>query len=228
MTGVEGVGGIKRPETNNLRETTASGKEGAAFLALLESLTNAGSDPAGGVTLEDLLGGYFRCMSFSGARVATGAGASAGADGVTGGLMQFVEAHEGFSSTAYRGVDVQNQTIGYGHVITAGENYASLTKPQAESLLRQELSDSVRSVKKEFAGVNLKQNQIDALASFAFNLGNNIWSKVPQLTADIKAGASPEVLRQDFARIDHVGTQEVRGLYNRRMDEWKLYTAGEY
>lgn len=141
-------------------------------------------------------------------------------------LLRFIEAHEGYSATAYRGADIQNQTIGYGHVIMPGESFTKLTQPQAEQLLKNDLSSSIASVKKEFAGVNLSQNQFDALVSFAYNLGDNIWSHAPTLVNDIKSGASPDVLKNDFTAFDHCNGQELKGLYNRRVDEWRLFTTG--
>ena len=143
-------------------------------------------------------------------------------------LLSFIEAHEGYSSTAYRGADYQNQTIGYGHVIESGESISSLTQNQAEKLLESDLSSSVASVNKEFSGTQLTQNQFDALVSFAYNLGNNIWKSAPKLVNDIKSGASAETLKQDFTQFDHCNGVELKGLYNRRLDEWSMFTSGTY
>lgn len=143
-------------------------------------------------------------------------------------LIDFIKVHEGYSSTAYTGADVQNRTIGYGHVIQQGENYTNLTQMQATSLLKNDLSSSVASVNKEFAGTSLTQNQFDSLVSFAYNLGDNIWSSAPTLVSDIKSGASAEKLKSDFTAYDHCNGQELTGLYNRRVDEWKMFTSGSY
>jgi lysozyme len=139
--------------------------------------------------------------------------------------INFIIQHEGFLPTAYRGIDYQNQTIGYGHVIQPDEQIDTLTQQQGQNLLKTDLTQFEDSVNKEFAGVNLSQNQFDSLVSFSYNTGANIWDKVPQLTSDIKSGASADVLKQDFAACSNCNGEFVQGLYNRRMDEWQLYTG---
>jgi Phage lysozyme. len=152
----------------------------------------------------------------------------AGTMTVSDNMIKFIEEHEGFSSTAYRGVDSWNRTIGYGHVERAGEHFETLTKSEAEQLLRNDLKKYEASVNKEFAGVNLTQSQFDALVSFSYNLGANIWSKTPKLVSDIKSGAPLDVIREDMLRCSHVGGKVVQGLLNRRYDEWKVFAFGDY
>lgn len=137
--------------------------------------------------------------------------------------IRFIANHEGYSATAYRGADSQNQTIGYGHVLTQGETYSSLTQPQAYALLKSDLSPYETSVNKEFSGTYLTQNQFNALVSFSYNLGTHIWSKVPQLTNDIKNGASADVLKADFERVSYCNGRQLKGLVNRRLDEFKMF-----
>ena len=143
-------------------------------------------------------------------------------------LVSFIKAKEGYSATAYRGADVQNQTIGYGHVLLDGENYTTVTQSQATKLLTSDLSSAVASVNKEFAGTKLTQNQFDSLVSFAYNLGSNIWSGATKLVGDIKSGASTQTLKNDFTQYDHCNGSELAGLYNRRVDEWSMFTSGNY
>lgn len=155
---------------------------------------------------------------------------AAGSMSVSDSMVKFIEQEEGFSATPYRGVDSWNETTGYGHVISQGENLgnAPLSQDGAENLLRSDLKSCEDSVNKEFSGVNLTQNQFDALVSFSYNLGTNIWSKTPKLTADIKAGASPAVLKDDFLNCSYCGGKIVQGLVNRRLDEWQVFTSGRY
>lgn len=143
-------------------------------------------------------------------------------------MVKFIEEHEGFSATAYRGVDSWNRTIGYGHVEADGENIAPLTQSEAEQLLRNDLKEYEASVNKEFKGVKLTQSQFDALTSFAYNLGANIWSKTPKLVSDIKSGAPADVIKADMENCAHVGGKLVRGLVNRRNDEWEVFANGNY
>lgn len=155
---------------------------------------------------------------------------TAGGMQVSDSMVKFIENQEGFSSTPYRGVDSWNETTGYGHVISAGETYGStaLTQTQAEQLLKSDLQTSVDSVNKEFKDTKLTQNQFDSLVSFAYNLGPNIWSKTPNLVNDVKLGASADVLKEDFLNCAHSGGKIVQGLVNRRLDEWQVYTSGDY
>ncbi|MDR3551882.1 MAG: lysozyme, partial [Clostridia bacterium] len=143
-------------------------------------------------------------------------------------LVSFIANHEGYSATPYRGIDYQNETIGYGHVIKSGENLDNLSQSDALQLLKSDIKPCVDSVNREFAGVKLTQPQFDSLVSFSYALGTNVWKNVPTLTSDIKAGASAETLKQDFAACDHCNGVEVKGLLNRRMDEWKMFVSGEY
>jgi len=163
------------------------------------------------------------------------AGASS-SDGVAGGmsasdnLVQFIENHEGFAATPYRGVDSWNETTGYGHVIEPGENLdnVTLTQGQAQDMLKSDLKTYEASVNKEFQGTKLSQNQFDSLVSFSYGLGANIWSEVPKLVSDVKSGASADVMKEDFANCANCGGQIVQGLVNRRLDEWQVYSSGDY
>lgn len=155
------------------------------------------------------------------------AGTGDNGTGVSDSLIQFIKNHEGFSPTPYRGVDSWNLTIGYGHVIEPGENYTFLTEAQATDLLKQDLAVFIASVDKEFQGVNLKQNQIDALVSLCYNLGPNIWGSI-NLTDDVKAGAPADVIKRDFEALDHVKGTVVLGLLHRRDDEYEMYEYGYY
>lgn len=152
----------------------------------------------------------------------------AGGMNVSDDLVNFIANHEGYSGTAYRGADSWNQTIGYGHVIEPGESFGTLSKSDALALLKNDLGSYENSVNKEFAGVKLTQNQFDALTSFCYNLGTNIWSKVPKLTSDIKSGASADTLMTDFVNCSHCGGKVLQGLVNRRIDECNMFTNGQY
>ncbi len=164
------------------------------------------------------------------------AGAASSTDGIAGGmsasdnLVQFIENHEGFSATPYSGIDSWNETTGYGHVIEPGENLANvtLTQSQAQDLLKSDLKTYEASVNKEFEGTKLTQNQFDSLVSFSYNLGSNIWSKVPNLVSDVKSGASSDVIKEDFAKCANCGGKLEQGLVNRRLDEWQVYSSGDY
>lgn len=210
--------------------------------AALQERTAGLDDPDGSVSFDDLLNA---CMASGGTSSLPAASASsapaaavsdagqvsaAGSPASSCGEMrisdtglQFVAEHEGYSATAYRGVDTQNLTIGYGHVLQPEETYSDLTQPQAMGLLKSDLSTYEDAVNREFSGTKLTQNQFDALVSFSYNLGANIWSKAPQFTSDVKNGASADVLKADFERISYCNGHQVQGLVNRRLDEFRLF-----
>lgn len=147
--------------------------------------------------------------------------------GVSDSLIQFLEKHEGYAPTPERGLDSQNLTVGYGHVVQPGEVFTYLTPQQAEDLLKSDLPEYINSVQREFAGMTLKQNQFDALVSLCYNLGPNIWSRI-NLTNAIKSNATPDVLQQDFESLDYVNGSEAQGLLNRRIAEYQMFVNGVY
>jgi GH24 family phage-related lysozyme (muramidase) len=205
---------------------SASDSSGLSFENLLQGCISQLEGESAGVSDYSDMSALLEGMGVLSNAVAGSGQAGASETQPDDSLVNFVAAHEGYSGTVYSGADYQNQTIGYGHVITPGEDYTSLTQDQAKGLLKDDLSSSVASVSKEFGGTNLSQNQLDALVSFAYNLGNNIWSSAPKLVSDIKSGASADTLKADFTQFDHCNGKEIEGLYNRRVDEWSLFTSG--
>jgi GH24 family phage-related lysozyme (muramidase) len=142
-------------------------------------------------------------------------------------LISFLEAQEGFSATVY---DVYNPTIGYGHLLEPGESYSTMTQQEAQALLQSDMPRYSTSIDNAFKGITLTQTQHDALSSFAYNLGPNIWSQATKLVSDIKGHATPDQLCKDFVAFDNANSEpNGKGLlYNRRMAEWELFCYGKY
>ena len=148
--------------------------------------------------------------------------------GVSEALIQMIENWEGYVDHPYQdsgGV----WTIGYGHTFTppwTGSN--PLPQAEGETILKQDIAPRVTQVLNKFSGMDLKQNQIDALTSFVYNAGSGNLDK-SGLTKDIKNGASPEQLKKDFETIthDHQG-HLLSGLVHRRDAEWAMYCNGSY
>jgi lysozyme len=146
---------------------------------------------------------------------------------VSNNLVKFIESWESFSSTGYNGLDYWNTTIGYGHVELPGQDYTSITQPQAEQLLISDLKIYSASVENEFVGYNLTQNQLDALTDLCFGLGTNIWPSI-SLTHDVKSHASDDVIKSDYEALDNVGGSPSEGLLRRRDAEYIMFTQDVY
>ncbi|MFW2491761.1 glycoside hydrolase family protein [Clostridium chromiireducens] len=141
--------------------------------------------------------------------------------------INFIADYESFSPKPYRGLDSQNQTIGYGHVITLGENFESLTETEAKDLLKKDLQSIISSVNTMVPGLNLTQCQFDALVSFAYNCGANAL-KFSTLLKDIKANASIKKIEEDFLMWCNCNGKLALGLYRRRYDEFEMYSNADY
>lgn len=141
--------------------------------------------------------------------------------------INFIADYEDYYKAPYRGLDSQNETIGYGHVITLGENFESLTEAEAKALLKNDLQNFVDSVNTMVSSLNLTQCQFDSLISFAYNCGANAL-KDSTLLKDIKAGASYETIKEDFLMWCNCNGERALGLYRRRYDEFEMYANGDY
>ena len=83
-------------------------------------------------------------------------------------LVDMIKGFEGFREYPYT-CPGGALTIGYGTTIKPGQ-HTSITKEQAEAILRKSISGFERSIKK-LVKVPLNQNQYDALVSFTYNVG---------------------------------------------------------
>lgn len=141
--------------------------------------------------------------------------------------INFIAEYEDYYAAPYRGLDSQNQTIGYGHVITSDENFDFLSEAEAKALLKNDLQNFIDSVNTMISGLNLTQCQFDALISFAYNCGANAL-RYSTLLKDIKSGAAYETLKEDFLMWCNCNNERALGLYRRRYDEYEMYSKGDY
>lgn len=141
--------------------------------------------------------------------------------------INFIADYEEFHAKAYRGLDSQNETIGYGHVILSGENFESLTECEAKTLLQKDLQAFVHVVNIVILGLSINQCQFDALVSFSYNCGAAAL-KDSSLLRDIKKGASLETIKNDFLMWSNCNHEKALGLYRRRYDEFDIYSNADY
>lgn len=136
------------------------------------------------------------------------------------GLIRF---YEGFRPTAYK-CPAGVWTMGYGHTkgVRAGDR---CTHAQAMKWLKEDLKPIEDFL--NASGVQLTQQQFDALASFAFNVGiaalgaSTLWRKVQADHAD-------ETIPQEFKKWIYAGGGISKGLARRREREAAVYTIGDY
>ena len=135
--------------------------------------------------------------------------------------------HEGVRCKPYRDC-VGLWTVGVGHLIGDGKSLPdewnkTFTMEEVDALLRKDLGRFERGVQK-FCPVPLKQGEFDALVSFSFNLGLGVLQRSTlrqKILRGDKTGASEEILKYNKA-----GGKIVKGLVNRRNDEYQLFLRG--
>lgn len=134
--------------------------------------------------------------------------------------LNFIKSFEGCSLKAYR-CPANVLTIGYGHTGGVKEGQV-ITQQQADEMLRVDLGRYEKAVDK--LGVDLNQNQFDALVSFCYNLGTGIFTG--NLLNAIKAkdwvSVSSQMLLYNKARVNGKLTV-LKGLDKRRKAEVGLF-----
>jgi len=122
-------------------------------------------------------------------------------------------------------------TIGYGHLIKPGENFKNgISEAKATELLHADIATAERAVQDNIT-VPLSQNQFDALASLAYNIGakNFATSTVVKYINNPKFHSSvyPD-LESAWKAWNRSQGEISNGLINRRQNEWNMYNSGIY
>ncbi len=141
--------------------------------------------------------------------------------------INFIADYEKFYETAYGGLDYQNETIGYGHVIKSYENFTTLTEKEAKALLKKDLESFVYLVNDMVQGLSINQHQFDSLISFSYNCGANAL-KTSTLLKDIRNGAELDTIKSDFCMWCICNGEKSLGLWRRRIDEFDIFAFGDY
>jgi len=132
--------------------------------------------------------------------------------------LRLIKLFEGLRLNAYlcpAGVP----TIGYGHTkgVRMGQ---SITEAQAEELLKEDLRTPERVL--NALGVNFRQDQFDALASWIFNLGEGNFRN-STLRKKILADASDEAICDQIILWVNSNKKPSTGLKKRRISEANLF-----
>lgn len=135
--------------------------------------------------------------------------------------LEMLQQFEGFSATAYS--DFKGYSIGFGHLIRAGESFDEITRDEAAQLLAGDVAWAERAVSSAVA-VPLSQEQFDALVSLCYNIGETAFRNstlVRLLNSGDYAGAAAQ-----FDRWNRAGGVVNAVLVNRRAAERKLFQGG--
>lgn len=129
--------------------------------------------------------------------------------------------------------DAGHCTIGFGHLVHLGpcdgsepaEFQRGITRQRGLELLAQETSE-VAEVVSRLVTVPLAQSQLDALVSFAFNVGQTSFASSTLLRL-LNQGDYASVPAQ-IGRFVFAGGRRLPGLVARRAAEGRLFATGDY
>lgn len=131
-----------------------------------------------------------------------------------------IKRFEGFRAGVYDANPPANDwTIGYGHKLRPGEGYRTITKQEAERLLRDDLSMAEDRVNGSI-NIALEQQEFDALCSLAYNLTLKSWRLA---AARINRGDGAENVFPLYVMAEG---ERLQGLVKRRAAELKFYETG--
>jgi lysozyme len=136
--------------------------------------------------------------------------------------LQLIKDSEGFVGHVYLNA-VGKPTVGYGHLIKAGEDFSDgLTEEQATELLQNDVKWAENAVAAAVT-VSLNQNQFDALVDFTFNLGAGALQGSTLLKL-VNQGKMDEAA-DEFPKWVHANGKVLPGLVTRRGAERDLWLA---
>jgi len=138
---------------------------------------------------------------------------------------KIIKEFEGLKLTSYL-CPTGHWTIGYGHTSSEIVEGMTITIEKAEEYLEKDIS-YFSGVVKKFVKVPLNDNQLSALISFVFNLGDQRLKKstlLKKLNESDYVGASKEFIRWNKGEVDGVLTV-IDGLTTRRVIETKIFTT---
>lgn len=141
--------------------------------------------------------------------------------------VELVARFEGFRSRPYRDA-VGVWTIGYGETKGVGPNTPPMTQSAARELLRVRLNrDYLPPVlaAAKAGGLQLAQNELDALVSLSYNLGGGVFSSGHTIGDALRSGSRARVAAS-FLIYDRAGGNVLPGLTRRRQAERALFLKG--
>ncbi|HXN38691.1 MAG TPA: lysozyme [Solirubrobacteraceae bacterium] len=118
-------------------------------------------------------------------------------------------------------------TIGFGHTAGVSAQSSPWTLKQAQAALSQELNDRyLPAIVKR--GLPLDQKQLDALASFVYNLGVGTLDAGRSIGDALRSRDWRRAAADAMLLYDHAGAKKLPGLTRRRQWERQLFLGGTY
>lgn len=144
--------------------------------------------------------------------------------------IDFIKSWEGYFAEPY--IDcVGVKTLGYGMTGNEIEDLESVTEEQATQMLKDWINNKYApGIKSDLdcKGITLKQNEFDALVSFAYNcgtaglLGSTLYKNV---VAGIR---NVTTITANFQAWSNGGGRRIEGLYRRRTKEAAMFLNADY
>jgi len=135
--------------------------------------------------------------------------------------IDLIKFFEGFSPKACKCVSTEKYyTIGYGHYGADVKPNQTITREEAEELLKKDLQITVKHVNNYMAKYNFTQSQFDALVSFTYNVGS-----INQLTAS--GTRSISTISSKILLYNKSGGVVLNGLVKRRKAEKELFDRAQ-
>lgn len=144
-------------------------------------------------------------------------------------IVQFIANQEGFA--AYPKSSGGRLYVGYGTQVKAGQYANGISREKALELLKGDISSYTWLVNQFLSkyGVEVTQNQFDALVSLSYNISTRWMSKDSTLGALLIKGSYTELqLMNALGSWCHAGGKVLTGLVLRRIREAKIFLYGDY
>jgi len=149
--------------------------------------------------------------------------------------LNLIKSFEGYYAEPYE--DYSHWSIGYGtYVCPIDEDPydyfpTGISRAEADLLFRSRLDIYINGLNNFLVKyqIRVNQNQFDALASFTYNVGQNIWTRSEDnFTLKrilIRGDYTEEEITDAFYMWRHAGGQELAGLVRRRLREAALFNS---
>ena len=137
--------------------------------------------------------------------------------------VDLIKQFEGFRANAYL-CPANVPTIGYGSTSWGNGQKVKMGEIVSMSTAEKLLLVDLEKRSKALQGLNLNQNQFDALLSFIYNVGIGAFKR-SRLLSKIRQNPEDVTIRHEFMRWINKGSSFERGLTRRRDAEANLYYA---